>query len=133
MASQSLESVPPVDTPPVPPPVVPETTERPESVPMNTHQEGILQKKVKHAGCQDYESFVCRTVFGQDAHIIWFFGWFAYLMCEDMTLPELRTEWEQLNRLREEFQDAANAFEKILDGGFNRCLFTEVSFRGNKI
>ena len=46
MASQSLESVPPVDTPPVPPPVVPETTERPESVPMNTHQEGILQKKV---------------------------------------------------------------------------------------
>ena len=41
-------------------------------------------------------------------------------MCEDMTLPELRTEWEQLNRLREEFQDAANAFEKILDGGFNR-------------
>lgn len=61
--------------------------------------------------------------FGQDAHIIWFF-WlviFAYiLMCEDMTLPELRTEWEQLNRLREEFQDAANAFEKILDGGLNR-------------
>lgn len=38
-------------------------------------------------------------------------------MCEDMTLPELRTEWEQLNRLREEFQDAANAFEKILDRG----------------
>ena len=67
--------------------------------------------------------------------MICFFGWLCSLisMCEDMTLPELRTEWEQLNRLREEFQDAANAFEKILDGdsavtSSRKYHFEEITF-----
>ncbi|CAK9043648.1 unnamed protein product [Durusdinium trenchii] len=34
---------------------------------------------------------------------------------QDMTLAELHTEWEQLKQLREEFQQAASIFEKLLD------------------
>lgn len=32
-----------------------------------------------------------------------------------MTLAELHTEWEQLKQLREEFQQAASIFEKLLE------------------
>ena len=79
MASQSFEPVPPVDTPPVAPPVAPETTERPAILPMNAHQDKILQKK-QHTGCQDYEKEYKTHFFGQDAHIIWFFGWLSLLI-----------------------------------------------------
>lgn len=34
---------------------------------------------------------------------------------EDMTLAVLHTEWEQLNLLQEEFQNAAGIFEKLLE------------------
>lgn len=66
-------------------------------------------------------------------NIVWFWDWhwsckklatvniictsliFWHPALEDMTLAVLHTEWEQVNLLQEEFQNAAGIFEKLLE------------------